>query len=414
MTGRRAVITGMGVIAPNATGLSRFWQATLEGRSGIKRISRFDTSLFQTKIAGSIDDFDPTAYMEARLARRLDRFAQLGLAAAKMAVADSGLDLAAENRERIGSIIGSGLGGVLFHEEQMIIAFERGANRLNPFCVPRITPNAVSSHIGIELGLMGPNMVISTACASGTHAVGESLRKIRSGEADVVVTGGVEAPLTQFTFGAYCAMRVLSRRNDEPERASRPFDRDRDGFVLSEGAAALVVEELDHARKRGARIYAELAGYGLSCGAHNIVIPEPTGSDAARTIRLALADAGLAAEQLDYINAHGTSTPQNDVAETRGIKTALGDHAYRVAVSSTKSMIGHSIGATGAIEAVVCAMAIHDQIAPPTINLDNPDPECDLDYVPGHCREMPIRAALSNSFGFGNANACLAFTRFEG
>ena len=414
MTGRRAVVTGMGVIAPNGTGLPEFWRATVEGRSGIKRVTRFDTSIFQTKIAGSVEDFDPTSYMEPRLARRLDRFAQLGLAAAKMAVADSGVDLQAENRERIGSIIGSGLGGVLFHEEQMIVAYERGANRLNPFCVPRITPNAVSSHIGIELGLMGPNMVISTACASGTHAVGESLRKIRSGEADIIVAGGVEAPLTPFTFGAYCAMRVLSRRNDEPQRASRPFDRDRDGFVLSEGAAALVVEDLDHARKRGARIYAELAGYGLSCGAHNIVIPEPTGSDAARTMRLALADAALTAEQIDYINAHGTSTPQNDVAETRGIKTALGDHAYRVAVSSTKSMIGHSIGATGAIEAVVCAMAIHDQVAPPTINLDNPDPECDLDYVPGHCREMPIRAALSNSFGFVNANACLVFTRFEG
>ena len=414
MSARRAVITGMGVIAPNGVGLQEFWEATCGGRSGIKPLTRFDTSLFPTKIAGSVEDFEPTAYMTPRLARRLDRFAQFGLAAARMALDDSGLDLEAENRERIGSIIGSGLGGVLFHEEQMIIALERGANRLNPFCVPRITPNAVSSHIGIELGLLGPNMVISTACASGTHAVGESLRKIRNGEADVILTGGVEAPLTEFTFGAYCAMRVLSKRNDEPERASRPFDRDRDGFVLAEGAAALVVEELEHARRRGARIYAELAGYGLSCGAHNIVIPDPSGSDAARTIRLALDDAGLAPEQLDYINAHGTSTPQNDVAETKGIKAALGDHAYRVAISSTKSMTGHSIGAAGAIEAVVCTMAVHHRVAPPTINLDNPDPECDLDYIPHQCREMPLRAALSNSFGFGNANACLVFRRYEG
>ena len=411
MQRRRVAVTGLGVLAPNGIGVTEFWQASLDGKSGIDTVTAFDVSIFPTRVAGSLKGFDPFQFLEKRAARRLDRFAQLGLIAAQMALEDSGLDLGREDRERVGSIIGSGLGGVLFHEEQILVAYERGPHRLNPLCVPRVTPNAVSAHIGIHFGILGPNMVISTACASGTHAIGESLRKIQHGEADVVLTGGAEAPLTQFTFGAYCAMRVLSKRNDPPEKASRPFDRDRDGFVLSEGAAGLLLEELDHALKRGAHVYAEVIGYGLSSGAHNIVIPDPTGHDAARTMSLALKDGNIPPTAVGYINAHGTGTVPNDVAETKGIKEVFGEHAYQIPVSSTKSMTGHAIGAAGAIEAVVCCLAVEHQAIPPTINYENPDPECDLDYVPNQCREGKVDVAISNSFGFGNANACLAFSR---
>jgi len=411
MDRRRAVVTGMGVIACNGIGVKDFWSANLAGKSGVKAVTAFDTSMFTARTAGSVDDFDVLGFLDKRDARRLDRFSHFGVAASKMALEDSGLDLESEDRERIGSIIGSGLGGVIFHEEQILAGYEKGVHRLNPLCVPRITPNAVSAQVGIYHGLLGPNMVVSTACASGTHAIGEALRKIQYGEADVVFTGGVEAPLTHFTFGAYCAMKVLSKRNDPPEKASRPFDRDRDGFVLAEGGAVLILEEREHALRRGAHIHAELTGYGLSSGAYNIVIPDPTGHDTARAMHLAIRDAAVAPDGVDYINAHATATGANDAAETKGIKEVFGDRAWQVPISATKSMTGHAIGAAGAIEAVVCCMAIQDQMIPPTINLDTPDPECDLDYVANVARAGKVGVVLSNSFGFGNANACLVFAR---
>lgn len=412
MQKRRVVVTGLGVIAPNGIGTEAFWRATLAGQSGVGPVSFFDASPFESRIAGEVKGLEPLAFLPPNVARKTDRFVHLGVGAASEALKDSGLDLAAEDRTRIGSIIGSGLGGVLFHEEQILAGYEKGVHRLNPLCVPRITPNAVASHVAIHFGLLGPNMVISTACASSTHAVGEAMRKVQYGEADVVVSGGAEAPLTQFTFGAYAAMKVLSRRNDAPEKASRPFDRGRDGFVLSEGGAALIVEELQHARRRGARIYAELIGYSLTSGAHHMVVPDPTGSDAALAMRLALRDAGIGPEAVDYINAHGTSTHANDVAETKAIKEVFGARACRIPVSATKGVTGHSIGAAGAIEAVACCLTLAQQVIHPTANYETPDPECDLDYVPNAAREARVEVALSNSFGFGNANACLVFARY--
>ncbi len=409
---RRVVVTGLGVVAPNGIGVPAFWQATLEGRSGVSAITAFDPSPFDSRIAGQVTGLDPLAFLPPQVARRVDRFVHLGVGAASEALKDSGLDLAREDRTRVGCILGSGLGGLLFHEEQILVGYEKGVHRLNPLCVARISPNAVASHVAIQYGLLGPNLVISTACASGTHGIGESFRKVQHGEADVMVTGGAEAPLTQFNFGAYAAMKVLSKRNDAPEKASRPFDRDRDGFVLAEGGASLILEELGHARRRGARIYAELVGYSATSGAHHMVIPEPTGSDAALAMRLALADARVGPADVGYINAHGTSTHANDIAETKAIKDVFGGHAPRVPISATKSVTGHSLGAAGAIEAVACVLTIDRGLIHPTANLDTPDPECDLDYVPRTAREAKVDVVLSNSFGFGNANACLVFARF--
>ncbi len=413
MEKRRAVVTGLGVVSPNGLGTREFWKATLEGKSGVRQIAMFDPSGFDCTIAGEVKGLDPLAFVPSVIARKVDRYALLGLVAAQMALADSGLDLANEDRSRIGAIIGSGLGGVLFHEEQMLVGYEKGLHRLNPLCVPRISPNAVASYIAIQHGLLGPNMVISTACASSNHAIGESLRKIQHGEADVLVTGGTEAPLTRFTFGAYVAMKVLSKRNDAPEKASRPFDRDRDGFVLAEGGACLILEELGHALRRNARIYAELVGYGANSGAHHMVIPEPTGRDAAAAMGLALRDAGLAPADIGYINAHGTSTTANDIAETKAIKEVFGEAARRIPISATKSVVGHTLGGAGAIEAAACCLTLADGVIHPTANLENPDPECDLDYVPKEARAAKVDAALSNSFAFGNANACLVFKRFS-
>jgi 3-oxoacyl-[acyl-carrier-protein] synthase II len=412
MAGRRVVVTGLGVVAPNGIGAPAFWQATLEGRSGITAITVFDASMYESRVAGEVKGLDPLAFLPPQVARKVDRFVHLGLGAATEALKDSGLDLAREDRTRIGCILGSGLGGMMFHEEQILVGYEKGVHRLNPLCVPRISPNAVASHVAIQFGLQGPNLVISTACASGTHGVGESFRKVQHGEADAMVTGGAEAPLSQFNFGAYAAMKVLSRRNDVPEKASRPFDRDRDGFVLSEGAASLILEELEHARRRGAHVYAELVGYSTTSGAHHMVIPDPTGSDAALAMRLALADAAVAPADVGYINAHGTSTHANDVAETRAIKEVFGGLALRVPISATKSVTGHSLGAAGAIEAAACCLTLDRCVIHPTANLENPDPECDLDYVPLTAREARVGVVLSNSFGFGNANACLVFSRF--
>jgi len=414
MDKRRVVITGLGVVSCNGIGKDNFWQANVQGRSGIGKITRFDSEAFETHIAGEVKDFDPNQFMPMEVAKKVDRFVHFGLACSQMAIKDSGLDLEAQDKHRIGVIIGSGLGGMMFHEEQMVAIFEKGVNRINPSSVPRISPNAVSSHIAIRYGLLGPNMVISTACASASHAIGEAFRKIQWGDMDICVTGGVEAPVTRLNFGAYCALRVLSKKNDVPEAASRPFDLQRDGFVLSEGGGGIILEELNHAMKRNAPIYAEVTGYASNSGARHMVMPDVSGEDAARVMSDALKDAGIDRSKVDYINAHATSTVQNDRAETKAIKNVFGEQAYKIPVSSTKSMTGHSLGAAGAIEAVVCSLAIKNEFIPPTINYKYKDPECDLDYVPLEGRRAPLNNVLSNSFGFGNCNACLIFSNFNG
>jgi 3-oxoacyl-[acyl-carrier-protein] synthase II len=412
MINRRIVITGLGVIAPNGIGADSFWQANLNGRSGTDKVTRFDASIFSSQIAGEVKDFNPSDHLPKDVVKRTDRFVHFGLTCAKEAIADSKLDLTSENLKRIGTIIGSGLGGVMFHEEQILAGYEKGVHRLNPLCVPKISPNAVSAYIAIQYNLQGINFVISTACSSGANAIGQAMRAIQNNSADIVVTGGVEAPLTQFNFGAYDAMRVLSKRNGLPQGASSPFDNRRDGFVMAEGGAILVVEELEHALKRNAHIYAELAGYACNCGADHMVIPKEDGTDAADCMSLALKDAGLKLDQVDYINAHGTSTRQNDRVETRAIKQLFGEQAYKIPISSTKSMLGHSIGAAGAIEAVVSCLTIKDQTIPPTINYQEKDPECDLDYVPNQLRKAKVENVLSNSFGFGSNNVCLVFKAY--
>lgn len=407
MNKRRVVVTGMGVAACNGLGVDDFWRANREGRSGISLIDAFATDDFASKIGGQIRGFEPTQFMPEEVARRVDRFVHFGLACAQMALTDSRLQTAEEDLDRVGVIIGSGLGGLLFHEEQMVSAFDRGAHRISPLSVPRISPNAVASQVAIRYGFRGPNLVISTACASGAHAIGEALRKIQYGDLEVCVAGGVEAPLTRFNFGAYCALRVLSKTNDRPAQASRPFDRARDGFVMSEGGAILVLEERERAIRRGASILAEVIGYASNSGAHHMVMPDPAGTDAARVMRAALQDAEI--DSIDYINAHATSTKANDAAETKAIKAVFKENAYHIPISSTKSMIGHSLGAAGAIEAVVCVKALQDQFIPPTINLEQPDTDCDLDYVAREGRSAKIRRVLSNSFGFGNCNVALVF-----
>jgi len=414
MQKRRVVITGLGVVAPNGVGVDNFWQANLQGVSGTGKITRFDVALFASQTAGEVKDFNPCDYMSGLTAQRTDRFVHFGLACAKQAIADAKIDLTQENIKRVGTIIGSGLGGVMFHEEQILAGYQKGTHRLNPLCVPKISPNAVSAHIAMQYNLQGINLVISTACSSGANAIGQALHAIQNNEADIVVTGGVEAPLTQFNFGAYDAMRVLSKRNDPPQGASCPFDKRRDGFVMAEGGAMLILEELGHALKRNASIYAELTGYACNCGANHMVIPKEDGSDAADAMITALKYGNLKPTQISYINAHGTSTQQNDRVETLAIKQAFGDYAYKVPISSTKSMIGHSIGASGAIEAVISCLTIKHQIIPPTINYQQKDSICDLDYVPNQARKAKIQNVLSNSFGFGSNNACLIFGRYDG
>lgn len=412
MKKRRVVITGLGVVAPNGIGKDEFWDATVQGKSGVDLILNFDTSDLDTKIAAQILDFDPLKYMNRQVVRRTDRFVHFGLASAKMALEDSGLDLGKIDKYRTGISIGSGLGGVLFHESQMMAGYQKGINRLNPLCVPRITPNAVSSHVAIEFNIKGPNMAIATACASGTYAIGQAFRLIQNNEADVIFAGGVEAPLTFFTFGAYCALRVLSQKNDSPHEASRPFDRERDGFVLGEGGAVLILEELTHTLKRNAYIYAEIIGYNSNSGAYHIVLPEPQGKDTVRVIKAALKDADITPQDVDYINAHGISTSVGDKAESFAIKQVFGKHAYNVPISSIKSMIGHTIGAAGAIDAVTSVLAIKNGVVPPTINYKYPDSDCDLDFVPNKARKSRINTILSNSFGFGNNNASIIMRKF--
>ncbi|MFT5121786.1 MAG: 3-oxoacyl-[acyl-carrier-protein] synthase II [Kiritimatiellia bacterium] len=413
MNKRRVVISGMGLVSPLGHSPEAFWANLLAGKSGIGPITRFDVSPYYARIAGEIRDFDPEDYIERKDARRMDPFTHFGLAAARMAMMDSRLDLDAIDRERIGVLVGSGIGGLHVMQEQGRNFEREGPKKFSPFMIPQMITDILSGYIAIEYGLQGPNFSISSACATAAHSMGESMRMIQYGDADIMVAGGAESALNDLGIGGFDKMRALSRkRNDDPEAASRPFDAERDGFVMAEGAGVLVLEEMGHAKARGARIYCELAGYGRTCDAYHITAPHETGRGAARAMSLAMEDAGLQPEQVQYINAHGTSTPLNDRGETMAIKTAFGEEqAYKLAISSTKSMTGHALGAAAAFESVACALTLRDQIVPPTINYEHPDPDCDLDIVPNQKREMTVEACLNNSLGFGGHNACLCFRK---
>lgn len=409
MDRRRVVITGLGCITALSESVDELFIALCEGRSGVSTIESFDASQFPVHFGGEIKNFDVTKYIDRRDAKRMDRFSEFAVAGAIQAVKDSGLDVSREDPYRIGAIVGTGIGGIKEIEDQHIRLLEKGPSKVSPFCVPRLMSNAASGNIAIQFGLRGPTFSVSSACASGNHTIGEAFWNIASGRSDMVVTGGSEAALTPIGLGSFCAARSLSTRNDSPTTASRPFDRDRDGFVLTEGAGILVLEDYEHARKRGAKIYAELLGYAATDDGHHITAPLPDGAGAAMAMKLALADAKINPEDVSYINAHGTSTELNDIAESTAIKSVFGECAYKVPISSTKSCLGHMLGATAAVELIVCIKAINKSLIPPTINLDNQDERCDLkmDYVPWKAREAKVDIALSNSFGFGGHNACL-------
>jgi 3-oxoacyl-[acyl-carrier-protein] synthase II len=404
---RRVVVTGLGLITSLGQEVEVFWRRLLAGESGVSRIESFDASGYSSRIAGEIKDFDPEAYIDRRTARHLDRFAQMAVASAIQAVKDSGLDLSKEDPFRVGAIVGSGIGGLKEFEEQHTRLLQKGPMRVSPFMVPKLMINAAAGQISILYGIRGPNAGVANACASANNAIGQAFWTIELGEADMMITGGSEAALTPMGLGGFCSARALSTRNDEPARASRPFDRDRDGFVLSEGAGIVVLEEYEHAKARGARVYAEMIGFGMSGDGCHIVQPDPEGRGAAAAMSQMLRDGKAGEDSVDYINAHGTATGLGDVAETKAIKAVFGAHARRLAISSTKSSIGHLLGASGGVEFIATALAIRDQVAPPTINLENPDPACDLDYVPLRSRPMKIHRAASNSFGFGGHNASL-------
>ncbi len=407
MSERRVVITGIGVVSPVGNDLPTFWESLKAGRSGIGLIGAFDTAKFDCKIAGEVSDYNPTPYYKTpKDVRRTDRYTQLAVGAAKMALDDGGYDLGALDLDRMGVMIGSGVGGLATMETQVAQMQTKGPDRTSPFMIPMMISNMASGFISMEHGLRGPNMAIVTACATANHCMGEAWRIIKFGDADIMVTGGSEACVVPVGIAGFTAMRALSLRNDEPEKASRPFDKDRDGFVMGEGAGVLILEEYEHAKKRGAKIYCEVAGYGLTADAYHMSAPLPEGEGAARCMAMAMKHAQVNPEDIDYINAHGTSTPVGDVCETKAVKRAFGEHARNgLLVSSTKSMTGHLLGAAGAVEMAACVMAMRDGIVPPTINLDNPDPECDLDYVPNQAREKKVKIALSNSFGFGGHNS---------
>ncbi len=409
----RVVITGMGAITPLGNDVETFWRNVVAGRSGVGPITLFDASAMKTRIAAEVKGFDPEAWFGRKEARRMDRYAQFALAATQQALQDARLDPAHVDRERVGVILGTGIGGIGALVQGVETLMTRGPDRISPFMVPMMLADTAPGLIAIVYGFRGPNMAVVTACASGTNAIGEAVNLIRRGDADVVIAGGAEAAILPVAVAAFNVMGAISTRNEEPERASRPFDRTRDGFVMGEGAGILILERLEHARARGARIYAEVVGYGTSADAYHITAPLENGEGAALAMRRALADAGLSPRDIDYINAHGTSTPLNDKSETQAIKAVFGEAAYDVPISSTKSMIGHLLGAAGAVEAIVCIRAITDGVIPPTINYEHPDPECDLDYVPNVARRKPVRTAMSNSFGFGGHNACVIFRRYE-
>ncbi|MHB8840854.1 MAG: beta-ketoacyl-ACP synthase II [Candidatus Aquicultor sp.] len=410
---RRIVITGLGLLSPVGIGKDEFWTSLVNGKSGIETITHFDTTNYPTTIAGMVSDFEPSAYIGHKEARHMDRFQQLAVAAATHAVNDARLEITPDNADRVGVIVGSGIGGLGTMEEQHQILSEKGPRRVNPFLVPMMITDLAAGHISIRLGARGPNVCTVSACASSNHAIGEAFQAIKRDTADVMVTGGAEACVTPLGMASFCAARALSSKNDDPERASRPFDAERDGFVMGEGSGILVVEELHHAQARGATIYAEIIGYGATADAYHITQPDPSGQGAMRAMDIALKEAGIANNEVDYINAHGTGTEAGDLAETKAIKELFGKYAYDLLVSSTKSMTGHLLGAAGAIELIACALAINNSVVPPTINLDSPDPECDLNYVPHTAVKKDINIALSNSFGFGGHNASLLIKKFE-
>ncbi len=412
MTGkRRVVVTGMGLVSPLGNDVQSSWSAVLAGQSGIVPITAFDASLYSTCFGGTIKNLDPSSWISAKELKKMDPFIHYGLVAALQAWQDSGLTVTEANAPRMGVSMGSGIGGIGTIEQQHDVLLASGPRRISPFFVPSSIINMISGHLSIMLGLQGPNMAVVTACATGTHAIGDAMRMIQYGDADVMLAGGAEYATTQLGLAGFSAARALSQRNDDPQAASRPWDKDRDGFVLSDGAACLVLEEYEHAKARGAQIYAELAGFGMSSDAHHMTMPLSDGSGAARCMQNAMRDAGVNADQVGYINAHGTSTPLGDVAETMAIKRAFGDHAYKLMVSSTKSMTGHALGAAGAIESIFCLLSLRDQQVAPTINLHSPDEGCDLDYVPLETRDTKLDVVLNNSFGFGGTNATLVFRR---
>ncbi len=404
----------MGLVIPTGIGTETAWKNICEGRSGIGPLTRFDPNGFETKIAGEVKGFSPEAYIEKKEIKKMDLFIQYALAATKEALEDSQLKIAPENCDRIGVIVGTGLGGLPTLEKYHQILLEKGPSRISPFFIPMLIANLASGQIAIQFGAKGPNTCIVTACATGAHCIGDAFRAIVYGDAEAIITGGTEANISPLTIAGFNAMKALSTRNEEPEKACRPFEKNRDGFVAAEGAGILILEELEFALKRGAKIYGELIGYGYTGDAYHITAPSPDGEGAARCMRMAIKDAGLRPEDIDYINAHGTSTPLNDLTETQAIKTVFGEHAQKVAISGTKSMTGHLLGAAGSTEAIFTLLAIRDGIIPPTINYDVPDPECDLDYVPNVARRQPLTVAMSNAFGFGGTNATLVFRKFSG
>jgi 3-oxoacyl-[acyl-carrier-protein] synthase II len=407
---RRVVVTGMGVVTPLGTGLEKTWKAICAGESGIARITKFDPSAYPCQIAAEVKDFDPASFIEKKEIKKMDIFIHYAVGASQMAVDDAGLKVTAETADRVGVYIGSGIGGLPGIEHYHRVLKEKGPDRVSPFFIPMVIINLASGQVAIRLGAKGPNSCAVTACATGNHCIGDAYRLIQRGDADVMVAGGAESAITPLCVAGFAAARALSRRNDDPTRASRPFDRDRDGFVLGEGAGVLVLEELEAARRRGARVYGEIIGYGMTADAYHITAPPDDGEGAIRCMELAIADAGIAKDQVGYINAHGTSTFADKV-ESQSIKRVFGERAYKIPISSTKSMTGHLLGAAGGIEAAFSMLAIHRGILPPTINLEHPDPECDLDYVPGRARHVSVEVALSNSFGFGGVNACLLFRK---
>ena len=413
MDKKRVVVTGVGMITPLGIGVEDTWDSLIAGKPGIGRITHFDSSNFPTQIAGEVKGFNPEDYIESKEIKKMDRFIHFAIAAAKMAINDSGLKITDSNAEKVGVIVGSGIGGLHAIEHYHSVFLEKGPRRISPFFIPMLVINLASGQISIKFGAKGPNSAVATACATGSHSIGDAYKIIQRGDADAMIAGGTEAVITPLGIGGFNAMRALSTRNDEPEKASRPFDVDRDGFVMGEGAGIIILESLEIAMDRGAKIYAEVVGYGMTADAYHITAPAPNGEGAARCMEMTLKDGNVNPSEVDYINAHGTSTKYGDEIETNAIKTVFGEHAYKVAISSTKSMMGHLLGAAGGVEAAIVILNIYNDIIPPTINLDKPDPECDLDYVPYKSRKMTVNYALTNSFGFGGTNACLLFKKFK-
>jgi len=410
---RRVVVTGLGMVTPLGIGVEKSWEAACSGTSGIAPITKFDATAFTSQIAGEVKNFRPHDFMDKQEIRRFDIFIHYAIASARMAMEDAKLKIDANNCYRVGAVTGTGLGGLSTLEHYHSVLLEKGPKRINPFFIPGIIANMVPGQIAIEFGVKGPNLSIETACAASAHAVGESFRMIRAGISDAMITGGAEAVITPLALGGFCSMRALSTRNDAPEKASRPFDLDRDGFIMGEGAGILILEELESARQRGATIYAEVVGYGLTGDAYHVSAPDPEGEGAIQCMRMALDFAGLRPEEIDYINAHGTSTKLNDLSENKAIKAVFEEHAYKLCISSTKSVTGHLLGGAGGVEAIFMALTLKNGIIPPTMNYETPDPECDLDYVPNVARKADVKLAMSNSFGFGGTNASLIFKAYE-